>query len=213
MPAARHTCRAPPTPPCAPAPPLTPPAAPAAPPTPPLTPPRAPAPLTPPTPPPRRQRRAGTAARAAPPAPPPATAGPVGVGCVVVPRVLFERITPASGQSKQQDQPARRSDQRSVAGPICVQDLNRPSPSFEERSYILIDDIITRSAVPYPDGRGATYPSVVIQPRMLRIGVQLARASSRIADAALTPADAPDGRRAAATTVRPDPGAGARSAR
>jgi hypothetical protein len=45
----------------------------------------------------------------------PATAGPVGVGRVVVPPVLFERVTPASGQGKQQDQPAAFEDRRGTA--------------------------------------------------------------------------------------------------
>jgi hypothetical protein len=53
----------------------------------------------------------------------------------------------------------------SVAGPVCVEDLNRPTASFLERSYILIDDI-ARSAVQYPDGTVSTYPSVFIQPEI-----------------------------------------------
>ncbi len=56
-------------------------------------------------------------------------------------------------------------EEGSVAGPICVVDLNRPSFSFQERSYILIDDI-TRSAVQHPDGTIATYPSFFIQPEI-----------------------------------------------
>lgn len=51
----------------------------------------------------------------------------------------------------------------SVAGPICVADLNRPTPSFQERSYVLIDDI-ARSAVEQPDGTISTYPSFLVQP-------------------------------------------------
>jgi len=50
-----------------------------------------------------------------------------------------------------------------VAGPICVEDLNRPTASFQQRSYVLIDDI-ARSAVEKPDGTISTYPSVFIQP-------------------------------------------------
>lgn len=53
----------------------------------------------------------------------------------------------------------------SVAGPICAVDLNRPTYTFQERSYILIDDI-TRSAVQYPDGTVSTYPSFFIQPEV-----------------------------------------------
>ena len=56
-------------------------------------------------------------------------------------------------------------EEGSVAGPICVVDLNRPSHSFQERSYILTDDI-TRSAVQYPDGTVSTYPSFFIQPEI-----------------------------------------------
>jgi hypothetical protein len=56
-------------------------------------------------------------------------------------------------------------EEGSVAGPICVEDLNRPAPSFQERSYILIDDI-TRSAVQHPDGTVFTYPSFFIQPEI-----------------------------------------------
>lgn len=52
-----------------------------------------------------------------------------------------------------------------VAGPICVEDLNRPTPTFQERSYVLIDDI-TRSAVEHLDGTIATYPSYFIQPEI-----------------------------------------------
>jgi hypothetical protein len=52
-----------------------------------------------------------------------------------------------------------------VAGPICVEDLNRPTPTFLERSYVLIDDI-TRSAVEHLDGTIATYPSFFIQPEI-----------------------------------------------
>jgi hypothetical protein len=51
----------------------------------------------------------------------------------------------------------------SAAGPICAQDLNRPAPTFQERSYVLIDDI-TRSAVQKPDGAVATYLSFFVQP-------------------------------------------------
>jgi hypothetical protein len=62
----------------------------------------------------RATTRAGTAAvRAAP-----ATTGPIGVGRVVVPRVLFERVTPASGQSKQQDQSAAFEDRRGTASGV-----------------------------------------------------------------------------------------------
>jgi hypothetical protein len=53
----------------------------------------------------------------------------------------------------------------SVAGPICVEDLNRPTPSFQQRSYILIDDIV-RSAVQKPDGTVSTYPSFLVQPEV-----------------------------------------------
>jgi hypothetical protein len=54
-------------------------------------------------------------------------------------------------------------DEGSAAGPICVEDLNRPTASFRERSYILIDDI-ARSAVETPDGMISTYPSFFVQP-------------------------------------------------
>jgi len=54
-------------------------------------------------------------------------------------------------------------EETSVAGPICVEDLNRPTPSFRERSYVLIDDI-ARSAVQKPDGTISTYPSFLVQP-------------------------------------------------
>jgi hypothetical protein len=50
-----------------------------------------------------------------------------------------------------------------AAGPICADELNRPALSFQERSYILIDDI-SRSAVEKPDGTVATYPSFFVQP-------------------------------------------------
>jgi hypothetical protein len=53
----------------------------------------------------------------------------------------------------------------SAAGPICVVELNRPTPSFQERSYILVDDI-ARSTVQYPDGTVSTYPSFLIQPEI-----------------------------------------------
>jgi hypothetical protein len=56
-------------------------------------------------------------------------------------------------------------EEGSLAGPICVEDLNRPTPSFQERSYVLIDDI-TRSAVEHLDGTVATYPSFFIQPEI-----------------------------------------------
>jgi hypothetical protein len=56
-------------------------------------------------------------------------------------------------------------EEGSLAGPICAEDLNRPTPSFQERSYILIDDI-TRSAVEHPDGTISTYPSYFIQPEI-----------------------------------------------
>ncbi len=50
-----------------------------------------------------------------------------------------------------------------VAGPICAVDLNRPTQAFQERSYLLIDDIV-RSAVEKPDGTISTYPSFFVQP-------------------------------------------------
>jgi hypothetical protein len=56
-------------------------------------------------------------------------------------------------------------EEGSAAGPICVEDLNRPTPTFQERSYVLIDDI-TRSAVEHLDGTVSTYPSFFIQPEI-----------------------------------------------